>query len=74
METRDPALAQAIRAIGGYTALRDALGLSSVGSIHNWRKCPLHWVKRVSELSGVPKHELAPDHYDPPVEVPDNVS
>ena len=62
---RDAALARAIKKVGGFTATAEALGITPP-TVHEWRKCPLHWVRRISELSGVPKHELAPDLYDAP--------
>lgn len=63
---RDDALNEAIQAVGGYTDVGAALGISP-SAVHQWRKTPLHWVKRLSEISGVPTWRLAPDHYDAPV-------
>jgi hypothetical protein len=66
-QTRDPALQRAIEAIGGIRATADALGLS-FQSVWGWGKCPLHRVAQISDLSGVPRWELAPDHWERPDE------
>ncbi len=35
-------------------------------AIYRWDKVPLHHVQRIAELTGIPEHEIRPDHYRDP--------
>ena len=59
---------EAIRASGGPSALARALGIDH-SSVIGWRKkgrVPAERVRKVSEISGIPLHELRPDLFDAP--------
>lgn len=62
---RDVAIDRAIEAAGGTTALARGLGVQPP-SIYSWEKIPPRHVRRVSEITGIPRHELRPDLWDPP--------
>ena len=53
------ALKKAIKKAGGQSALARKLGISQQ-SIQQWVVVPLKRVKQVSEITGVPREELAP--------------
>lgn len=59
---RDPALVQALEAVGGYAALARALGKTR-GGLWQWKRVPAERVLAVEAASGVPRHELRPDLY-----------
>lgn len=54
------ALKKAIKIAGGQSALARKLGISQQ-SIQQWVFVPLKRVKQVSEITGVPREELAPE-------------
>ncbi|WP_281536442.1 transcriptional regulator [Parasutterella excrementihominis] len=54
------ALKKAIKKAGGQSALARKLGISQQ-SIQQWVVVPLKRVKQVSEITGVPCEELAPE-------------
>lgn len=54
------ALKKAIKKAGGQSALARKLGISQQ-SIQPWVVVPLKRVKQVSEITGVPREELAPE-------------
>ena len=56
------ALRQAIRKLGGYTALARELGVSRP-AVAQWRQVPALRVLAVERLTGVSRHELRPDLY-----------
>lgn len=59
------ALTEAIVAAGGPKKLGNALGISGP-AISQWDVCPPKRVPKVSEISGVARHELRPDLYEKP--------
>jgi len=62
----EAALKKAIELAGGHAALARSLGISSA-AISQWQACPPLRVLKVEAASGVPRHELRPDLYPPPV-------
>lgn len=54
------ALKKTIKKAGGQSALARKLGISQQ-SIQQWVVVPLKRVKQVSEITGVPREELAPE-------------
>mgnify|MGYP000632935175 FL=1 len=54
------ALKKATKKAGGQSALARKLGISQQ-SIQQWVVVPLKRVKQVSEITGVPREELAPE-------------
>lgn len=54
------ALKKAIKKAGGQSALARKLGISQQ-SIQQWVVVPPKRVKQVSEITGVPREELAPE-------------
>lgn len=58
-------LADIIQKGGGVSRLATALGLHHA-TVIGWRKVPPHHVPRVSEVTGIPRHELRPDLWEPP--------
>lgn len=54
------ALKKVIKKAGGQSALARKLGISQQ-SIQQWVVVPLKRVKQVSEITGVPREELAPE-------------
>jgi DNA-binding transcriptional regulator YdaS (Cro superfamily) len=61
------ALRRAIVAAGGPKRLGEALKISGP-AISQWKMCPPKRVPGVSDITGVPRHELRPDLYEAPVE------
>ena len=35
-------------------------------AVSGWHAIPAEWVKKISDLTGIPPHELRPDLYDAP--------
>ena len=50
---------------GGPTKLGKAIGLAH-SSVVCWKRVPISHVRPVEELTGIPRHILRPDVYDPP--------
>lgn len=61
----DIGLQVALTAAGGPTALARALGLVP-SAVTQWATVPPLRVPAVSRITGVPRHVLRPDLYDPP--------
>jgi DNA-binding transcriptional regulator YdaS (Cro superfamily) len=61
----DSVIGRAIEAAGGTLALAQALGIQAP-SIYSWRRVPAERVKAVSKATGIPRHELRPDLWEPP--------
>ena len=67
--TATVALRRAIREVGGAGDMAKKISDNSGGSItrqgvSGWTTVPTKWVGHVSDVSGVPRHELRPDIYD----------
>ena len=60
----DPGLQKAIDAAGTRTALAEKLGIT-LGAISQWDRIPILRVPQVEEVTGVPRHELRPDFFQP---------
>lgn len=52
-----------IERAGGITALARALGIKH-NAIYSWKQIPAERVPSVSDLTGIPRHELRPDLYE----------
>jgi|TARA_R110001583_G_scaffold37058_9_gene121337 DNA-binding transcriptional regulator YdaS (Cro superfamily) len=65
-QTPSSALREAIRIIGGLSAVGRALGISRQ-SVSKWGACPAHRVLQIEELTGrkIRKSQLRPDLYPP---------
>ena len=50
----------AIKAAGGRRSLANALGIS-YEAVRLWKEIPVKRIAKVSELTGIPRHELRPD-------------
>lgn len=53
-------LEKAIQIAGNKTKLAKKLGLTK-GYISRWDAIPIKWVRRVSEVTGLPAEQLHPD-------------
>jgi DNA-binding transcriptional regulator YdaS (Cro superfamily) len=64
------ALERAVRAAGNATRLAEVCGVTPQ-AVYQWRrkrgKVPVECVLRVEQFTGVPRHELRPDIYPPPI-------
>ena len=58
-------LPEVFEAAGGIAALADKIGVDRT-TPYTWRQVPPHHVRRISQVTGIPKHELRPDLYEPP--------
>lgn len=70
---RDAALQRAIDTVGGVTSMADQIKRVTgreitVSGVSQWKLCPPHRVLVVSQVSGVPSHELRPDLYPAPTQ------
>ena len=61
----DPTIRRVVDAAGGATALASQLGIKAP-SIYSWSRIPAARAGRISEITGIPRHELRPDLWDPP--------
>lgn len=61
----DSGLQKAIEAAGSRARLAAALGIKPP-AISQWKELPLHHVREVERLFGIPKHVLRPDWFDKP--------
>lgn len=61
---RDPGLEKAL-AHATVTEIAELLGISQP-AVSQWTRVPVEHVKIVEKLTGVPRHVLRPDIYDPP--------
>ena len=82
MRRRMPGRRRAGRAPAKLIATRKLLGLAPYGEIsltnlagrlgvspqavNQWRVVPLSRVRQVEEITGIPRHKLRPDYFDPP--------
>jgi DNA-binding transcriptional regulator YdaS (Cro superfamily) len=57
---------------GSLTRFAQQLGVSPQ-AINQWEIVPLSRVRQVEEITGIPRHELRPDYYDPPGTVPNKL-
>lgn len=57
----------AIEKSGGLSALSRQIGITRQ-AISQWDRIPAEQCRQVSEISGVPLHELRPDIYPEPAE------
>ena len=64
------ALERAKGEVGGAVALAKAIGGISSQAVSQWDKVPVSRVLDVERITGVPRHELRPDIYPPPVPAP----
>lgn len=64
----DPGLRAAIANAGGVMKLSRLIGITHV-AISNWTRVPPYRVPAVSRVTGVPRHKLRPDLYEPPERV-----
>lgn len=68
METRRDFIVQrVIDACGGPTALAALLRIRPP-SIYSWHRIPAQHVKAIHSATGIPRHEMRPDIFDPPSE------
>lgn len=65
-KTFDPIVQRVIDAAGGVPGLAAALGIS-VPSIYSWKRVPAERVAAVERLTGIPRHEIRPTLYEPPM-------
>lgn len=56
------ALRKAIKIAGGQSALARKLGIRPQ-SVQQWKVAPLKRVKKVSDVTGIPCKELAPEFF-----------
>ena len=61
----DDALYRAICVVGGPSHLARIIGVKSP-SIYSWRRAPAKHAAAIERASGVPRHVLRPDLWDPP--------
>lgn len=66
---RDAGLQEAIRAVGGISALSRLLGIAQP-SVSIWTRVPAERVVAVENVTSVPRHILRPDLYPPADDVP----
>lgn len=66
MSDRKEALSRALAKIDGPAKLAKALGISTQAVVQ-WDEVPPLRVLTVEALTGVPRHELRPDLYPPPI-------
>ncbi|HEY2242601.1 MAG TPA: YdaS family helix-turn-helix protein [Xanthobacteraceae bacterium] len=57
---------------GSLTRFAQQLGVSPQ-AINQWEIVPLSRVPQVEQVTGIPRHELRPDFYDPPGTVPNKL-
>lgn len=56
---RHPTTAAALAAGGGVYNVANQLGLSAA-AVSKWYLVPLHWVDRLAEITGLPRHAIRP--------------
>lgn len=56
---------RAIKAAGGASALARALGIKQA-AVSQWHRIPAERVPDVAAATGIPRHELRPDLWEPP--------
>jgi len=61
----DPGLSAAIHAAGGLAQLARMLKLT-LPAVAQWDRIPLKRVREIAFLTGVPEHQLRPDHFRNP--------
>ena len=63
-KTRDRALVQAIAILGGLEATGKALGVTKQ-AVSQWDRCPPKRVVKLSQATGIPRHQIRPDVFPP---------
>ena len=63
---RDEALTRAIKAAGSVSALARLVGMKNPQAISQWRRVPPERVPAIEAATGIPRHVLRPDLWDPP--------
>ena len=58
-------ITRAIEKAGSVKALAEAAGVRPQ-AVSQWRAIPAERVVRISEATGIPRHELRPDLYETP--------
>jgi DNA-binding transcriptional regulator YdaS (Cro superfamily) len=61
----DAGLQAAIIAAGGVTKLAALLGIKHP-NLWKWKRAPAERVPAISEITGIPRHVLRPDLWEPP--------
>ena len=62
---RPTSITEAIKRAGSVKALAAAAGVRPQ-AISQWKQVPVERVARISEVLGIPRHELRPDIYEAP--------
>lgn len=65
MADYEPELKRVLEVAGGPAALARALNIVP-SAVTQWRKIPPNRVPQISEITGIPRHELRPDLWEPP--------
>lgn len=65
MDKKTPGLVKAIERAGSAAALARQLNISRQ-AVGDWHSVPAERVRDVESITGVPRHELRPDLFDPP--------
>jgi DNA-binding transcriptional regulator YdaS (Cro superfamily) len=58
-----------IRRAGGASRIARSIGRHHA-TVLRWRQVPAQHARQVEALSGIPRHELRPDLFDPPAPAP----
>ena len=67
MSNRNPITQRAIDKAGGPTKISPEIG-TSPQNISMWKRIPTKWCDKISQMSGIPMHELRPDVFTNPEE------
>jgi DNA-binding transcriptional regulator YdaS (Cro superfamily) len=61
---RDAGVDLAIEAAGGVSQLARLLGVRKQAIYAGWRKIPIHRIRQVSRITGIPREQLRPDIFE----------